>query len=199
MARRKLLSKKNISLFTTILALIIAFGQTQGWWQFAQPATDSVKQTATETQPGLYAIDHFVDGDTIAVKMNGKTESVRMIGVDTPETHKPNSPVQCYGPAAAAYTKNLIGNNKVRLEADPTNQNRDRYDRLLRYVYLPDNRLVNKELVANGYGFAYTSFPFTKKDEFVAAEKQAETGAKGLWVNCTVTTEPSGRKQTNNQ
>jgi micrococcal nuclease len=199
MAKRNLLSKKNISLITTVLALVIAFGQTQGWWQFAQPAADTVTQSASENQPGLYAIDHFIDGDTISVKMNGKAESVRMIGVDTPETHKPNTPVQCYGPAASAYTKNLIGDNKVRLEADPTNQNRDRYNRLLRYVYLPNNKLVNRELVANGYGFAYTSFPFQKKAEFVTLEKQAKDAAKGLWGNCTVTVEASGREQTNNQ
>lgn len=199
MARHKLLTKRNISLIISVGVALFAYGQTQGWFgAVAQTATDA-KQTASETQPGLYQIDHFVDGDTIAVKMNGKTESVRMIGVDTPETHKPNSPVQCYGPAAAAYTKNLIGDQKVRLEADPTNQNRDRYNRLLRYVYLPDNRLVNQELVSNGYGFAYTSFPFTKKDAFVASEQQAKEAAKGLWSNCTVTVESGGREQTNNQ
>lgn len=150
------------------------------------------------SQPGLYAVDHFVDGDTIAVNMNGHTESVRMIGVDTPETHKPNTPVQCYGPAAAAYTKNLISDRRVRLEADPTNQNRDRYGRLLRYVYLPDNTLVAKELISNGYGFAYTSFPFTKKEAFIGYEQQAKAANKGLWGNCTVT-DQNGRKQTNNQ
>lgn len=128
--------------------------------------------------------------------MNGRSETVRMIGVDTPETHKPNTPVQCYGPAAAAYTKNLIGKNKVRLESDETNQNRDRYGRLLRYVYLPDGRLLEKEIISSGYGFAYTSFPFIKKADFVRDEQQAKEANRGLWRNCTVT-EDNGRKQTN--
>jgi micrococcal nuclease len=164
--------------------------QRYGWLGEAAPAVE-------QANPGLYAVSHFTDGDTISVSMNGKNESVRMIGVDTPETHKPNTPVQCYGPAASAFTKNLIGSQKVRLEADPTNQNRDRYGRLLRYIYLPDGRLVEAELIKNGYGFAYTSFPFTKKDDFVKLEDAARAANKGLWANCTVT-ETNGRKQTNN-
>lgn len=189
MAKRKLLSKRNISLITALIVLALTFAQSRGW-------LGETPQTITENQPGLYAIDHFVDGDTIAVRMNGKSETVRMIGIDTPETHKPDTPVQCYGPAAAAFTKNLIGNNRVRLESDSQNQDRDRYGRLLRYVYLPDGRLVEKELILGGYGFAYTLFPFAKKDEFIAYEKQAEAANKGLWRNCSVSSD-NGRKQTN--
>src|SRR5258708_7923605 len=74
----------------------------------------SLKQKAEVSQPGLYSINHFVDGDTVAVNMGGSVETVRFIGVDTPETHKPNTPVQCYGEAAADHTKSLIGNSKVR-------------------------------------------------------------------------------------
>jgi micrococcal nuclease len=156
-------------------------------------------EQAEKSQPGLYTIDRFVDGDTIAVDMDGKTETIRMIGIDTPETHKPNAPVQCYGPAASAYTKNLIGTNKVRLEADNKSTNRDRYNRLLRYVYLPDGRLVQAELVKNGYGFAYTDFPFTKSADFVAYQNEAKAAAKGLWANCQPFQLSSGRWQTNNQ
>ncbi len=186
-------AKRQRQLFTLVLAVIVMIagwaGQELGW--FAAPAAQ-----LEQSQPGFYRVVRFSDGDTITVDMNGKEETIRMIGVDTPETHHPELPVQCYGPAASAYTKDLIGEQKVRLEADPTNQNRDRYDRLLRYVYLPDGRLVAAELVKNGYGFAYTSFPFTKKDEFVNLEQQAKAENKGLWGNCTVT-EDNGRKQTN--
>ena len=149
------------------------------------------------SDPGLYAIDHFIDGDTIAVNMNGTVETVRMIGVDTPETHRPNSPVQCYGPEAAAYTKQLIGGNRVRLQADPLDTNRDRYNRLLRYIYLPDGRMVETELISNGYGFAYTQFPFEKTDEFTADQDSAKQQAKGLWTACQVHMEDNGRQQTN--
>lgn len=182
--------KKIASLILTLLIISIgALGQQNGW--FGQTT-----QTLGEHDPGRYAISRFVDGDTIVVNMNGKDETIRMIGVDTPETHHPSKPVQCYGPAAAAYTQNLIGDQKVRLEADPTNQNRDRYNRLLRYVYLSDGRMVEEELIRNGYGFAYTSFPFTKKEAFVQLEEQAKSANKGLWGNCTVTID-GDYKQTN--
>lgn len=176
--------------------LVIAIGQQLGWW--GQAADQAVLQ-AEKTQPGLYSIERFVDGDTISVNMDGKAETVRMIGIDTPETHKPNTPVQCYGPAAAAYVKNLIGTNQVRLEADEKSTNRDRYNRLLRYVYLPDGRLVQAELVKNGYGFAYTDFPFTKSDEFVRHHEEAKATTKGLWGNCQPYQQKNGRWQTNNQ
>jgi len=166
---------------------------TQSGW-LEQPA-----KTALHSSPGLYSIDHFVDGDTIAVDMNGSVETVRMIGIDTPETHRPNTPVQCYGPEAAAYIKQLIGNNKVRLQADSLDTNRDRYGRLLRYVYLPDGRLVETELLTNGYAFAYTGFPFEKKAEFVANQQAASDAKKGLWGACQVTTEANGRQQTNDR
>lgn len=148
-------------------------------------------------QPGLYSVTKFVDGDTIDVDMNGKTETVRFIGVDTPETHKPNAPVQCFGPQAADYTKQLIGSNKVRLQADPLDTNRDRYGRLLRYIYLPDGTLVEQKIISEGYGFAYTQFPFEKSAEFKADEQAAKAANKGLWAACQVRVESGGREQTN--
>jgi micrococcal nuclease len=148
-------------------------------------------------QPGLYSVTEFIDGDTIAVNMNGTTEIIRMIGIDTPETHRPNTPVQCYGPQAAAYTKSLIGNNKVRLQADPLNTNRDRYERLLRYVYLPDGTLLESKIISEGYGFAYTQFPYLKTVEFEKLEDQAERVKKGLWGACQVTVSANGLEQTN--
>ena len=137
-------------------------------------------KVAEQNQPGLFKVTEFVDGDTIAVDMNGTKEKVRFIGVDTPETHDPRKAVQCFGQAAADFTKKTIGSNRVRLEADPQNTNRDRYNRLLRYVYLPDGTLVNAEIIKQGYGFAYTFFPFSKLDEFRSYEKTARENNKGL-------------------
>jgi endonuclease YncB( thermonuclease family) len=128
---------KAISTLIFIAGLIYVVATQSGWLK-------STAKTVQKSDPGLYSINHFVDGDTIAVDMNGSVETVRMIGVDTPETHKPNTPVQCYGPEAAAYTKQLIGQSKVRLQADQLDTNRDRYNRLLRYVYLPDGRMNSK-------------------------------------------------------
>lgn len=148
--------------------------------------------------PGYYHIKTFIDGDTIAVDMNGSTEKIRFIGVDTPETHDPRKAVQCFGVAAAAFTKKTIGSQPVRLQADPINTNRDRYNRLLRYVYLPDGTLVNAEIIKQGYGFAYTSFPFTKVDEFRQYQKQAQDQKLGLWSSCQPAANKYGGYTSNN-
>lgn len=190
---RRAFTKRKLSLGSVILIAIVMAIQYVG----SPDDADQLSQNIQQGQPGLYTVTRFIDGDTIAVDMNGKAETIRMIGIDTPETHKPNSPVQCYGPAASAYTKQLIGSGKVRLEADSQNTNRDRYDRLLRYVYLQDGRLLAEEILANGYGFAYTQFPFSKTAVFVAAEQTARQDSKGLWANCQVTVQANGRKQTN--
>ncbi len=148
--------------------------------------------SASNLAPGYYKVSRFVDGDTISIDMNGKTEKVRFIGVDTPETHKPNTPVQCYGPAAAAFTKNTIGQQKVRLEADPLSTNRDKYNRLLRYVYLPDGTNLNAKLISTGNGFYYPYFPFQKSSEFSILQDQARAKNKGLWGNCSPTQNERG-------
>ncbi len=174
-----------------VAALLVVLG----WAVFyAEQAglVNKAGQTVQKNQPGLYSINHFTDGDTIAVNMNGKVEKVRFVGVDTPETHKPNTPVQCYGPAAAAYTKNLIGKNSVRLESDPLSTDRDRYNRLLRYIYLPDGTLVNQKLIQNGYAFYYPYFPFSKSDQFAADQDAAMAAHKGLWGNCHPTQTDKG-------
>lgn len=145
------------------------------------------QQLGPVQSPGYFTVASFEDGDTITVDMNGKKERVRMIGVDTPETQDPRKPVQCFGRAASDFTKKLIGNQSVRLESDPLSSNRDRYNRLLRYIYLPDNQLVNAEIIKQGYGFAYTSFPFTKSDEFKSYQSQAREQNRGLWNACELT------------
>lgn len=185
MARRRLTNKQIISLVTSVIGVIVYFANQQG---LLQPA----KQAVVAQQPGLYSVIRFVDGDTITVDMAGTAETIRFIGVDTPETHKPNTPVQCYGPAASAYTKTIIGSNQVRLESDSLSTNRDRYNRLLRYVYLPDGTFVNENLIKNGYGFFYPYFPFSKSDTFSAAQVEAQTGNKGLWGNCNPTKKGAG-------
>ncbi len=189
MSRRK---KATQSLIVGLLVLGLSFAQQQGWLK-------SATKQAEQAQPGLYRVVTFTDGDTISVDMNGTTEKVRLIGVDTPETHDPRKSVQCFGQAAADYTKRLIGNSSVRLEADPTNTNRDRYNRLLRYVYLPDGRLVNAEIIKQGYGFAYVNFPFTKLEEFKGYQKEAELAKLGLWGSCEVVNQSNGQERTSDQ
>lgn len=155
------------------------------------------RPTATKIEPGFYEVTHVYDGDTILVDMDGALEKVRFIGVDTPETHDPDVGVQCFGPEAASYASELLDGEAVRLESDSTNSNRDRYERLLRYVYLADGTLVNRSLISHGYAFAYTRFPFLKKDDFVASEAQARESNAGLWGACTPYVSSGGIYQTN--
>jgi micrococcal nuclease len=145
---------------------------------------------------GTYKVIAYADGDTITVDMNGVHERIRLVGVDTPETKKPDAPAQCYANEAAKFTSDSLTGASVRLEADAKTDNRDRYSRLLRYVYLKDNTLLNKKLIEEGYGFAYVQFPFTKKAEFVTAQETAKIYKKGLWAICTVT-DNNGRLRTN--
>ena len=184
---RRLRRKHGIGLLGLLLVLAAVIMQHQGW-------LDKAGKGVMTSQPGLYAIDHYVDGDTISVSMNGQKQEIRFIGIDTPETHKPNTPVQCYGPAAAAYTQNRIkaAGDKVRLVSDSLSTDRDRYDRLLRYVYLPDGTDLNQQLVANGYAFYYPYFPFSKADQFSADEQTAIAAHKGLWNACHPTPSDNG-------
>lgn len=181
--------RKKIHYLSFVIFLLIIIATKSGW-------LDKPASLAEQSQPGLYNVSKFDDGDTIVVDMAGHDETVRFIGVDTPETHRPNTPVQCYGPDAAAYTKKLIGDNKVRLQADPLDTNRDRYGRLLRYVFLPDGTLVEDKLLSGGFAFAYVQFPFEKKQSFVAEETQAKQARLGLWGSCQVHSD-NGRQQTN--
>ncbi|HEX9594616.1 MAG TPA: thermonuclease family protein [Candidatus Saccharimonadales bacterium] len=174
---------KKPTLKSLLITLIVITGT---WIGLDNSSISKVVSVASNHPPGYYSVASVEDGDTIVVDMNGTSERVRFIGVDTPEKHHPNKPVQCFAQAASRRMAELIGDNPVRLEADPTNQNRDRYDRLLRYVYLEDGTLLNAQQIADGYGFAYTAFPFEKMDEFRALEDSARQDGKGLWSSCQI-------------
>lgn len=166
-------------LFKAVLALVIfLIGGLSAALQ------DKPSAVPVALQAGFYQVTQFDDGDTVIVNMGGVEEKVRFIGVDTPETKDPRKPVQCFGQAASAFTKTLIADNPVKLESDPTNTNRDRYGRLLRYVYMPDGTFVNQEIIRQGYGFAYVSFPAQKLEQFKAAQAEARTANRGLWASC---------------
>ena len=127
----------------------------------------------------------MVDGDTIVVETGGIEEKVRLIGIDTPETVKPGSPVECYGKAASARTEALLPEGTaVVLERDV--EARDRYDRLLAYVYrASDGTFVNLELAADGYALPATYPPNVAHTEaFLEASRQARAEGRGLWGEC---------------
>jgi endonuclease YncB( thermonuclease family) len=138
----------------------------------------SIKKEA----PVLYRVVKVIDGDTIKVDIGGKIETVRLIGMDTPEIAHPNHPQNDYfGPEAAQYAKQLLENQSVYLIPDPMQSNRDKYDRLLRYVFLEDGTLINAKLIAEGYAYNYIYEPFQFMKQFDYLEKQAKEKQLGLW------------------
>lgn len=147
----------------------------------------AVPEAITRAQPGLYKVVNVDDGDTIIVATPTGDETVRFIGADTPEVKDPRKPVQCFGPEASVHTKSLLGHGEsVRLAPDPDDTDRDKYGRLLRYIYLADGTLLNAELIRDGWAFAYVVFPFSKLDEFAGLERQAHTANRGLWAACNI-------------
>ena len=124
----------------------------------------------------LYLVTKVIDGDTIEIE-GGKR--VRYIGIDTPETVDPNRPAGCYGKEASNKNSELVLNKKVRLVKDVSDT--DRYDRLLRYVYI-DDTFINDYLVKEGYAKASTYAPDVKfSEQFAASEREARENKRGLW------------------
>ena len=123
-----------------------------------------------------------VDGDTIVASIEGDDEYVRYIGVDTPETVKPDTPVQCFGPRASAENHRLVEGRTVRLVFDA--EARDDYGRLLAYVYA-GSRFVNAELVRGGYARTLVISPNTSHAaQFHRLAAKAASAGQGLWGTC---------------
>ncbi|TXC91496.1 thermonuclease family protein [Metabacillus litoralis] len=125
-------------------------------------------------------VNRVVDGDTLNVSIDGKEETVRLLLVDTPETVHPTKPVEPFGPEASTYMKKLLTGNKVDIELDVGE--RDKYGRLLAYIYF-EEKMVNKLLLEKGLArVAYVFEPNTKYvDEFYEIQKQAQNKAIGIW------------------
>jgi len=123
-----------------------------------------------------------VDGDTIIVRIDRREERVRLIGINAPESVDPRRTVECFGKEAAANARALLDNKTVLLEDDPSQDSRDRFGRLLRYVWLEDGRMVNLEQIWQGYAYEYTyNVPYRYQAIFRAAEADARAAKRGLW------------------
>lgn len=134
-----------------------------------------------------------VDGDTLEVQLGTTVETVRLIGIDTPETRDPRRPVECFGREAAAETaRRAPPGATVALQADPTQGDRDRYGRLLRYVWLPEEgRLLNLELLIGGFAVEYTyATPYQYQAVFQKAARDARDRGWGLWAATTCQGDP---------
>ena len=134
-----------------------------------------------------YEVLSVTDGDTIRVLYQGASEPVRFIGIDTPETRNPNTPVECFGPEASAFTTKLLAGGSVFLVRDGGQDDRDQYGRLLRFVYTSEGTNVNALIVRKGFGTFENQYPVREpyREELSRAAVAAERDGLGLWGACT--------------
>jgi len=135
--------------------------------------------------PTAGKVARVIDGDTFVLTAGGGSYRIRVLGIDTPETVDPRKPVQCYGPQASAYAKHLLAGRRVRLEYDRVV--RDRYGRLLAYVWLagPQPLFLDADLVARGYARTLSIPPNTAHAAQLAAlQSRAIMAGRGLWGAC---------------
>lgn len=157
----------------------------------AQPQSSTQSEQKSQVSLITAKVTRVVDGDTIHVSIDGKDETVRLIGVDTPETHHPSQPVEPYGPEAESFTRSQLDGKTVYLEKDV--QERDKYGRLLAYVWLEKPtefndqevraKMFNARLLLDGYAQLLTIPPNVKYvDYFRQYQTEAREGNKGLWA-----------------
>lgn len=155
----------------------------------------------TDPQHTYYSVTDVVDGDTVKVNINGTIETLRLIGLDTPETVDPRKEVQCFGKEASNKGKELLTGKKVRLEKDSTQGDKDKYGRTLAYIYTESGIFYNKYMIEQGYAHEYTyNSAYKYQAEFKQAQKNAEANKVGFWSPSTcngVTTSSLKTTQTN--
>ena len=156
-----------------VVVAILAAASLGGWW-LGRSDRGAASQSAFVTRA--------VDGDTIDVRIGTHTDIVRLLGVDTPETHHPTKPVGCFGPEASAFTSRRLFGQAVTLEDDV--ERRDIYGRRLAYVYLHGDRF-NDELLRRGYARLLVIEPNRAHARSMLDEElDAEQHARGLWGAC---------------
>lgn len=158
-----------------VIVAVLAAASAAGWWLGRARHTTAAQAEAV--------VERAVDGDTIRVReVGGRLETVRLLGVDTPEVHHPTKPVQCFGPEAAAYTDARLTGRRVRLEDDV--ERHDKYGRRLAYVIV-DGRRFDDELLRLGYARLLVIAPNGSHSRTMLAEElEARRARRGLWGAC---------------
>lgn len=131
----------------------------------------------------IYKVVNVVDGDTVKLNVGGAVETIRLIGIDTPETVHPSKPVECFGVEASNKAKAVLSGKSVLLETDSSQGTQDKYGRLLGYIILSDGINFNQMMIEQGYAYEYThATPYKYQSAFKAAEKAARARGAGLWA-----------------
>jgi micrococcal nuclease len=151
------------------------------------PQPDAVAPNAAIPANAIaVTVKRVVDGDTIHVLLDNNDVTIRMIGIDTPETVDPRKPVQCFGKEASNHARQLLNGATVYLEIDNSQGDYDKYNRLLSYIWMSDGRMFNQVMIAEGYAFEYTyNRPYKYQAQFKDAQRNAQTQQLGLWAPTT--------------
>ena len=170
----------TFSLLPVLLALFLA--QRMGFFKTPPGSDQQLYHEKT------FKVIKVVDGDTIDLNVpdphNDKSYTrVRLWGVDTPETKHPKMGVMYFGPEASEFSTEMVLNKQVAVHLEPFQNTRGKYHRLLAYIYLPDGKMLNEELIKNGYGYADPRFKHMLRQKFKQLGNQAQKEKLGLWKN----------------
>jgi micrococcal nuclease len=146
--------------------------------------SESVLQKETLPE-NTFLVVSVIDGDTIKVKNNEKVETIRLVGIDTPEIAGPRKKIECFGKEASLEAKKILLNQKVFLEQDESQGNSDKYGRLLRYVFLENGESFNAYMIKNGFAKEYTyNKKYKYQDEYKKLQEYAKDNNLGIWRKC---------------
>lgn len=154
---------------------------------FAYKSNNSeFKQNATRIDlDKKYQVVDVLDGDTFEIVTGDGLKTIRMLGIDTPETVDPRKPVQCFGKEASDMTKNLLSHHYVGLKTDKGRSSIDKFGRFLAYVYRDDGLFINEYLLKNGFAREYTyGKAYSIQKHFKELQFEAKKNRAGLWKKC---------------
>ena len=149
-------------------------------WSAARMASTASDKAGNAKEEAAF-VTRVIDGDTLDVSISGRTERVRLLGIDAPELSHEGAPGEPFAREATAFARRLARGQRVTLSQEPGHVDRDRYGRLLRYVTLTDGRCLNVLLVCEGYARLFARDRLARGDELRACEKEARAGGRGLW------------------
>lgn len=177
-------SRKKIFLALALLSLVLVFGGCGG--EATKSDNPSQSSEDQEGQREFFSVLHVADGDTFSVWMNDEVETVRVIGIDSPETGEKYRRKECFGRESTQKAIEILVDKKVSLEVDPTQADRDQYDRLLRHVFLEDGVNYGLKMIEDGFAeeLTFEGRKYNYQNEFLSTQEKAKQEKKGLWGVC---------------
>lgn len=166
--RRKRTAYSAKSLLVLILIVLLAL---------VRSFVDEKEEPPTALEEGIYRVERTIDGDTLLLTNQAR---IRLLGADTPETVKPNHPIERWGPEASEFTKDFVTDREIRLQFD--RERTDHYGRFLAYVWV-DDQMLNEELLRAGMAKFLPQYPYSSsmKTRFRQAEQEAKDARRGIW------------------